>query len=115
MAAIPRKAREPLSIVNSRGVLCANLPGMLVAKVVRKATLPTLTHVCGSLQSGGVPHGGTEYPAMGAKFFLGMQKAASAPGALVFLTSVRHSTASFPRWHWGQFCGTKPGVSFFTS
>ena len=52
MARIPKKAKLPFTLQNSRGVMCANVAGKVVAKAVRSQLVGPL-----AVEAGGRQHG----------------------------------------------------------
>ncbi len=101
MAAVPRRTHEPLSMANSRSILCANVAGKVVAKVVRQAATPALVHIVGGQQCGGIPHGGTEYSAMSPSSSPLRNFLHSVRPPWSSSTSKRLFTTSYPKWPWG--------------
>ena len=62
MAPVPKKAMLPFNLQSGRGVLCANVAGKVVAKVVRSQLVGPLAAEAGARQHGAVPRGSTEFP-----------------------------------------------------
>ena len=73
MAPIPKKAMLPFTLQNSRGIMCANVAGKVVAKAVRSKLVGTLAVEAGGRQHGAVPlkeAGDTEFPSHACRLFL---------------------------------------------
>jgi hypothetical protein len=85
MAPVPRMLKLPLSVANSRGVVCSSAPGKLYAKVAHEAVAPPLAAAADPLQIGTVRHGGAHQPVIAVQSFFRSCKAAKVPAGAVFL------------------------------
>ena len=70
MAPIPKKAMLPFTLQNSRGIMCANVAGKVVAKAVRSQLVGPLAVEAGGRHHGAVPRGGTQFPSHACRLFL---------------------------------------------
>ncbi len=57
----PKKASVGVSLTNARGVLCADACPKLIGKVVRRASIPTLSKFAGEGQLGSIAGRGTDF------------------------------------------------------
>ena len=88
MAPIPKKAMLPSTLQNSRGIMCANVAGKVVAKAVRSKLVGPLAVEAEGRQHGAVPRGGTEFPSHACR---------------LFLKEAALSTLLFRSWLWEPF------------
>ena len=84
MAPIPKKAMLPFTLQNSRGIMCANVAGKVVAKVVRSQLVEPLAAEAGGCQYGAVPRGGAEFPSHACRLFLREAGRTRRPAAVLF-------------------------------
>ena len=84
MAPIPKKAMLPSTLQNSRGIMCANVAGKVVAKAVRSQLVGPLALEAGGRQHGAVPRGGTEFPSHACRLFLKEAARTRRPAAVLF-------------------------------
>ena len=84
MAPIPKKAMLSFTLQNSRGIVCANVAGKVVAKAVRLQLVGPLAAEAGGRQHGAVPRGGTEFPSHACRLFLEEAARTRRPAAVLF-------------------------------
>ena len=84
MAPIPKKAMLPFTLQNSRGIMCANVAGKVVAKAVRSKLVGPLAVEAGGRQHVAVPRGGTEFPSHAWRLFLKEAVRTRRPAAVLF-------------------------------
>ena len=84
MSRIPKKAMLPFTLQNSRGFVCGNVAGKVVAKAVGLQLVGPLAAEAGGRQHGAVPRGGTEFPSHACRLFLKEAARTRRPAAVLF-------------------------------
>ena len=83
MAPVPKKP-GPLTLANSRGILCSSQPGKLLARCCRTRLAGALALACPGRQHGAISGGGTEFPRMATSLFLAHAAALGCSVAVIF-------------------------------
>ena len=86
-------AGVPLSLAASRGVALEDTTGKLYSRVLRTAARPYLAQVAAHLQSGALPGGGVELPALAVRLFFDRGRACGSSCGMLF-TDVRSALYS---------------------
>ena len=99
MAPVPKKAMLPFTLQNSRGAMCANVAGKVVAKAVRSQLVGPLALEAGGRQHGAVPRGSTEFPSHACRLFLKEAARTRRPAAVFFTDLASAFYSALPGSH----------------